>query len=142
MGSILSKVLASPTIKVTKIKLRGVSPLSGKVFADITLSITNPNPITLRAKSFHYHIIKRSDKTEIAEGSGEPFVARGNGHITDVITPVKLSFGGIGAAGKSLVLRGRTDIMLSGKIVFESPVSKKHGSVTVPFCAEQVIVME
>mmetsp|Transcript_19869 Transcript_19869/g.47724 ORF Transcript_19869/g.47724 Transcript_19869/m.47724 type:complete len:142 (+) Transcript_19869:1189-1614(+) len=141
MGTVLSKVLARPTVKVTKIKLRGASPLAGKISADVTLSITNPNPIALHAKTFHYRVSKKSNDARIAEGRGEPFVARGYGDVTEVVTPVKFRAGGIGSAGKSLVLRGSTRIVFSGSIVFDAPMAK-DGSVTVPFRGEQVIVME
>ena len=141
MGSCFSKVgiIIPPTVEVTNIKFRGAGPLSG-VSCDAVLSITNPNPGQLTCKSFTYQVVKKSDQTKLTEGDGKSFIAPGNNKVTEVVTPVNFALGGIGAAGKSLLFRGRTDLVVSGTLVFEAPLTK-DGSVAVPFRGEETIII-
>ncbi|KAL7548691.1 hypothetical protein ACHAWF_011964 [Thalassiosira exigua] len=139
MGSVLGKVLARPKVKVTKIKVRGISPRSGELTAEVTLSIVNPNPVTIRAKSFHYRVTKKSNGRSLADGRGESFEARGHGHATEVVTPVHLKLAGVGSASKSLLLKGRIHVVISGSMDFDAPMTMS-GVVTVPFHGEEMVV--
>mmetsp|Transcript_40631 Transcript_40631/g.85334 ORF Transcript_40631/g.85334 Transcript_40631/m.85334 type:complete len:138 (-) Transcript_40631:128-541(-) len=136
MGSCFSKagLIVPPEVTVTKIaniKLRGA------IHSDVTLTISNPNPVEINAKSFTYCVCKKSDGTLIAEGTGKPFAALCNQN-TEVVTPVKFTYGGIGAAGKSLLFRGKTEILFEGTLVFDAPWTRK-GEVSVPFSGELCI---
>jgi hypothetical protein len=142
MGSCFSKVgiIIPPHVEVSNINFRGAGPISG-VSCDAVLSITNPNPGQLTCKTFTYKVVKKSDQTLLTEGNGKSFIAPGNNKATEVVTPVNFALGGIGAAGKSLLFRGRTDLVVSGSLVFEAPLTKE-GSVAVPFRGEETIIIQ
>ena len=129
-----------PIVEVSSITFRGAGPLSG-VSTDVTLSITNPNVGTLEATSFTYRAVKKSDRTLLTEGTGKPFIAPGGKKTTEVVVPVNFGMAGIGAAGKSLLFRGQTTILVSGNIVFDAPYSRE-GKVVVPFNGEETIIIE
>ena len=141
MGSCLSKagIIIPPYVEVTNIKFRGAGPISG-VSVDAILSVTNPNSGQLTCKTFTYKVVKKSDQTLLTEGNGKSFIAPGSNKVTEVVTPVNFALGGIGAAGKSLLFRGRTDLVVSGTLVFEAPLTQE-GCVSVPFRGEETIII-
>jgi len=87
---------------ITSLTLKGAT-------LNLRLSIYNPNPFELNVQSLTYRTTKVSDGVEIAEGElreGIAVAAESSG-IANVI--VQISFGGLGAASKSVVRRGKTD---------------------------------
>ena len=141
MGSCFSKagLIIPPEVTVSNITFRGAGPISG-ISTDVTLTILNPNPGILEADSFTYRVTKKSDGALLTEGTGVPFAAPGN-KKTEVVTPVNFTLGGIGAAGKSLLVRGKTEIIFAGTLVFDAPWTRK-GQVNVPFSGEHMICVD
>lgn len=60
---------------------------------------------------------------------------------TRVSVPVNFSYGGLGAAGKSLLLHSSTTIRISGEVIFDAPLTPK-GMVKIPFHGEETIVVQ
>jgi hypothetical protein len=97
---------------------------------DVVLSLHNPNLFEVDAKRTCYKITKVSDGTLLAEGALEkPYNVAARG-VIEIVLPVTVSYGGMGAAGSSLVKRGVTDFVISGDMTIETIVA---GNVTIPF---------
>lgn len=60
---------------------------------------------------------------------------------TDVSLPVTFGYGGMGAAGASVIRRGQTDLVIEGDLTFEAPFANK-GVTDVPFKGEATLALE
>ena len=131
MGPCSSKagLFVSPSVFVSGVEYRGL------VSCDIFLDIENPNPATLHSQDLAVTLTKRSDGTLLTHGT------HGHSFQADGLTTTRVSFGGSGAAGKSLLLRSSTTIRISGEVIFDAPLTPK-GMVKIPFHGEETIVIQ
>jgi len=141
MGNIASQAGAfrNPEITVQKVEVCSIS-LSG-VPIEATLQIFNPNvTATLEGQRIVYQVKKASDETVIAEGVfNKEFTVSPRKSIV-ITVPMTLKYGGMGAAGKSLVQRGKTEILVSGDVTFHAALAP-GGTVTVPYKGELDIIL-
>ena len=129
----------NPELSVVQAEIRSLS-LAG-VNMDCTMKAYNPNLSSLPATRIVYKLEKVSDGTVLSEGvANKEFTIPGGGTI-DVVVPMTFKYSGIGAAGRSLLSRGATKILVSGDITFAAPMVP-GGSVVVRYQGEVDIVIE
>eukprot|EP00566_Odontella_aurita_P024964 CAMPEP_0113566174 /NCGR_PEP_ID=MMETSP0015_2-20120614/22580_1 /TAXON_ID=2838 /ORGANISM="Odontella" /LENGTH=104 /DNA_ID=CAMNT_0000468441 /DNA_START=536 /DNA_END=850 /DNA_ORIENTATION=+ /assembly_acc=CAM_ASM_000160 len=85
--------------------------------------------------SIDYKVVKASDGTQFAEGRlAAPFSVP-PGETVNAQSEVSLSFKGLGAVGKSLMVRGKTSYRVSG-VMTVGFMGKDGSSITFPFSSE------
>jgi len=111
------------------------------VHLNYVLAIYNPNPSAqLPGTRTTFCLTKASDQTILAEGvSHQSFVIPPK-QTTKVTIPIVYSFKGMGAAGKSLIQRGTTTLLLKGEVTFEAKYLP-GGEVRVPYRGQGEVVM-
>ena len=164
MGMCMSStgVFVSPDVKVVGAKIKSAG-LSG-VKLDVILVAINPNPASLPATRIIYTLKKVSDGATLADGISRQnvnLVAAADTRITvpmefkvsqsvmftlekpfiSHLCPSTLQYWGLGAAGKSMLTRGKTKILVSGEITFDAPMAP-GGTATSKFDDEVEVAME
>ena len=142
MGSCFSRAsmggFLDPTATVTKIEYKGIG-LQG-VSIEATLRVENPNLGTLDGTNITYKVRKKSDGTLLADGDVPRDFQVYPREATTVSLPVRFNYGGMGAAGASVLRRGRTELIVEGALTFVAPLADK-GTLDVPFRGEAEIVL-
>ena len=141
MGSCLSSagVFLAPEVTVEDCVVHGIG-MSG-VKTEVVLKAFNRNPTSLNGTRIAYVLKKASDGTVLAEGIFDhDFTIQGR-HNKTVNMPVTLRYGGLGAAGESLVQRGATKILVAGDATFVAELAP-GGQVVVPYRNELDIMLE
>ena len=110
----------SPEVKVVNAKLRSAS-LSG-LQLDVMLQANNPNPASLPVTRIIYTLTKESDGTVLADGISRQQITLQAGDTagTTITIPMSFQYWGLGAAGKSMVTRGKTSVEVKGEISFRA----------------------
>jgi LEA14-like dessication related protein len=129
----------NPDIKVGSAQVKSAG-LSG-VTLNVTLLASNPNPATLPATRIIYELTKGSDGAKLADGVSRQQVTLKASDTTRITVPIEFKFWGLGAAGKSLVTRGKTTVLIKGEITFQAPMAP-GGTATSPFQDEVELDME
>ena len=140
MGMCVSKagMFIPPLVEVKSIEFQGIS-LSG-VIINVALEVKNPNLGTINAKSIEYKLQKASDNTLLAQGTYPKFTIPALETFKTTI-PITFTYMGIGAAGKSLILRKQTTVVVLGDVTVEAPLLKEK-EVKVPFSMESTIAID
>ncbi|CAB9506812.1 expressed unknown protein [Seminavis robusta] len=141
MGICMSKtgIFMNPEVKVAGADVKSAG-LSG-VTLNVTLMAGNPNPADLPATRIIYFLSKGSDGASLSDGVSRQKVTLKAGDTTRIVVPMTFKFWGLGAAGKSIVTRGRTTIHIKGEITFEAPMAP-GGTATSPFEDTVEVAME
>jgi LEA14-like dessication related protein len=141
MGMCMSKtgLFMNPTVKVSGAEVKSAG-LSG-VTLNVTLLASNPNPAALPATRILYELTKSSDGAMLAEGIFRQQVTLKASDTTRIKIPVTFKYWGLGAAGKSLVTRGKTSVLVKGEITFQAPMAP-GGTATSLFQDEVELDME
>lgn len=95
------------------------------------LSIYNPNTFPLEIKSLTYKASKTSDGVEIASGKLQDSILVLAEESGVANASVVISFGGLGAASKSIARRGKTEFEIGGMISIG--VGAKNRVLTLPY---------
>ena len=115
MGSFLSALCRPPfQDPIVSLKMMWIQSITRKgATLNFRLSIYNPNTFPLEIKSLTYKASKTSDGVEIASGKLQDsiFVLAEESGVANA--SVVISFGGLGAASKSIARRGKTGESLS-----------------------------
>lgn len=100
---------------------------------DVTLNVTNPNQTTLCTTGFSYKVAQK-DGTVFAEGSMDEGLTLPGLETTQVVVPVNCSYGGVGSIGKSLLMGGSIDFVMSGETHYKIPMTETV--YTLPYSVE------
>lgn len=92
---------------------------------DVALEITNPNKAPLSTTGFSYRVAQnKEDGVVFAEGSMDEGITLPAGETTQVVVPVQCSYGGVGSLGKSLLMGGNIDFVMSGDTDYKIPMTE------------------
>lgn len=89
--------------------------LSGATI-NLRLKVYNPNRYSLDVKGLTYNVTKTSDGTAIASATFPKGFVVPASKSTTTTASVKISYAGIGAAGKSLLRRGKVSYKVVGTL--------------------------
>lgn len=136
MGSCWSKAslveFQKPVVVVENAEVREMSMLRG-ASVDVSLLITNPNSMRrLEATEITCKICKVSDDTVLAEDTLDRAIKITPNGTADVVVPLKVGLFGIGSTGKSMLVRGATEVSVSGEVTFNA----ETGTLKVPYKRE------
>ena len=145
MGACMSHtgVFLSPEVKVVNAKIRSAG-LSG-IQLDVILQVANPNPASLPVTRILYTLKKESDGTILADGVSRQLVTLQAGDpATPITIPMSFQYWGLGAAGKSIVTRGKTSVKVTREISFRAPMATggtatSHFEDTVQLAVEDMM---
>ena len=132
-------IFINPTVKVSHADVKSAG-ITG-VTLNVTLLVNNPNPASLPATRIIYELTKGSDGAMLADGISRQHVTLKAADMTRVVVPMTFKYWGLGAAGKSLVTRGKTTVMVKGEITFEATMAP-GGTATSHFQDELDLDME
>jgi hypothetical protein len=107
---------------------------------DVSLLITNPNSTgKLDATEFTCMICNKSDGSVLSEDTLKQEISIPPSGSADVVVPLKVGIFGIGSSGKSILVRGATEIIVSGEVTFNAPMAETR-ALKVPYQREIDIV--
>lgn len=102
---------------------------------NVTLDVTNPNKTTLCTTGFSYKVAQKGENGAVfAEGSMDEGMTLPGGETTQVVVPVSCSYGGVGSLGKSLLVGGNVDFVMSGETHYKIPMTET--AYTLPYQVE------
>eukprot|EP00978_Attheya_sp_CCMP212_P025933 scaffold84360_cov47-Attheya_sp.AAC.2 len=141
MGLCLGKagVFMDPVVRVHEIKMSGVGFAGVEV--DCTLEVMNPNISNLSATRIVHSLKKASDGTQLTDGVLDKNFTIPSGESIQIVVPMKFAYMGVGAVGKSLVKRGATEILVTGDITFDAPMTRS-GVVVSHFQGQAEIMID
>jgi hypothetical protein len=107
---------------------------------DVSLVITNPNNMgTLDATEITCKICKKSDGSILSEDTLKREIIISPNGSTDVVVPLIVGLFGMGSSGKSILVRGATEVLVRGEVTFNAPMAET-GTLKVPYQREIDIV--
>lgn len=136
-------VFVSPDVKVVNAKVKSAN-LSG-ITLDVLLQAANPNPASLPVTRIIYTLTKESDGTVLADGVSRQLVTLPAGEpFTKITIPMSFKYWGLGAAGKSIMRRGKTTVIVKGEMTFRAPMAPggtatSHFEDTVQVALEDMV---
>jgi LEA14-like dessication related protein len=102
---------------------------------DVTLNIHNPNRTALCTTGFTYKVAQKGENGAVfAEGTMDEGITLPRGETTQVVVPVSCSYGGVGSLGKSLVMGGTIEFVMSGETQYKIPMTET--TYTLPYQVE------
>ena len=107
-------LFANPDVKVVDCDVKSAG-LSG-ITLEVKLLVANPNPATLQVVRIIYDLKKGSDGAVLADGVSRQQATLKAADTTEVRDPMSFKYWGLGAAGKSIVTRGKTTILVKGEM--------------------------
>ena len=107
-----------PVVSVENAEVREMSMLRG-ASVDVSLLIMNPNSMRkLEATEITCKICKVSDDSVLAEDTLDREIRITPNGMAVVDVPLKVGLFGIGLTGKSMLVRGTTEVCVSGEVTF------------------------
>jgi hypothetical protein len=92
---------------------------------DVSLLITNPNSTgKLEATEITCKICKKSDGSVLVEDTLKREISIPPNGSADVAVPLKVGLFGMGSSGKSILVRGATEVIVSGEVTFNAPMAE------------------
>ncbi|MBL0172603.1 MAG: LEA type 2 family protein [Gemmatimonadaceae bacterium] len=136
-GAILASVAASgcsslgraafkePVVTLKEFVITGLGLTGGSV--DVVLSVYNPNSYKLDALSMTYRV--DVDSIKLGDGLLDSRFVVPKGDSSIVRLPVKFTYAGLGAAGRSLITAGTINYRVRGDFAVATPL----GNFTRPY---------
>jgi LEA14-like dessication related protein len=116
---------AEPVVRLKDVTITGLGLQGGSV--DVRLSVYNPNHFSLDAVRMTYHV--DVDSIALGEGALNNRFVVAKGDSSEVSLPVKFTYAGLGAAGRSLMQSGSVNYRVRGDFTVSTPL----GSFTRPY---------
>jgi LEA14-like dessication related protein len=114
-----------PVVSLRDVRVVGVGVTGGNV--DVVLNVYNPNGYRLDATRLTYRV--QVDSTQLGTGVLDSRFTVQDKDSTVVRIPVQFTFGGLGAAGRSIWNTGAVNYTVTGDVTVGTVV----GNFTVPF---------
>ncbi len=114
-----------PVVTLKEFNITGLGLTGGSV--DVVLSVYNPNGYSLDAASMTYRVDVDSVQLGAGELDGKFMVSEQDSSL--VRLPVRFTYAGLGAAGRSLITSGTVNYRVRGDITVGTPL----GSFTRPY---------
>jgi LEA14-like dessication related protein len=112
-------------VTLKEFNITGLGLTGGSV--DVVLSVYNPNGYSLDAASMTYRVDVDSVQLGAGELDGKFMVSEQDSSL--VRLPVRFTYAGLGAAGRSLITSGTVNYRVRGDITVGTPL----GSFTRPY---------
>jgi LEA14-like dessication related protein len=116
---------SAPVVSLKELTVTGIGLTGGSV--DVVLSIYNPNHFKLDALSMTYRV--DIDSTQLGTGALDKRFVVEAGDSSVVRLPVKFSYAGLGAAGRTLLADGTVNYRVRGDFTVGTPL----GNFTRPY---------
>ncbi len=114
-----------PVVSLKEFNVTGLGLTGGSV--DIVLSVYNPNNYKLDALSMTYRV--DVDSIQLGDGVLDGRFVVPSGDSSTVRLPVRFTYAGLGAAGRSLITAGTVNYRVRGDFTVATPV----GNFTRPY---------
>ena len=114
-----------PVVSLKEFVVTGLGLTGGSV--DIVLSVYNPNNYTLDALAMTYKV--DVDSIQLGDGVLDGRFAVPSGDSSTVRLPVRFTYAGLGAAGRSLLTSGTVNYRVRGDFTVATPI----GNFTRPY---------
>lgn len=114
-----------PVVTVKEFAVTGLGLTGGSV--DIVLSVYNPNHFKLDALGMTYRV--DVDSTQLGDGNLDGRFIVPAGDSSEVRLPVRFTYAGLGAAGRSLITAGTINYRVRGDFTMSTPL----GNFTRPY---------
>jgi len=114
-----------PVVSLKEFVVTGLGLTGGSV--DIVLSVYNPNNYKLDALAMTYRV--DVDSIQLGDGVLDGRFAVPSGDSSTVRLPVRFTYAGLGAAGRSLLTAGTVNYRVRGDFTVATPV----GNFTRPY---------
>jgi LEA14-like dessication related protein len=119
------KSFKEPVVTVKDVVITGLGVTGGSL--DVVLYVYNPNSYKLDAVGMTYRV--DVDSTQVGEGALEDRFVVQKGDSTTVRMPVRFTYAGLGAAGRSLITSGQVNYRVRGDLTVSTPI----GNYTRPY---------
>jgi LEA14-like dessication related protein len=123
--SSFGKSFKEPVVTVKEFTITGLGVTGGSL--DVVLQVYNPNGYKLDALSMTYRV--DVDTTQVGEGELKDHFVVPSGDSSTVRMPVRFTYAGLGAAGRSLINSGTIDYRVRGDFTVATPL----GNFTRPY---------
>lgn len=117
-ASIARGVFKEPVVELKEFTITGLNVTGGSV--DVVLSIYNPNQYKLDALSMTYRV--DVDSVQLGSGALDGRFVVPAGDSSTVRLPVKFTYAGLGAAGRSLLSAGAINYRVRGDFTVSTPL--------------------
>lgn len=124
-ASIGRAAFTAPVVSLKEVTVTGIGITGGTV--DVVLSIYNPNHFKLDALNMTYRV--DVDSTQLGTGALDRRFVVEAGDSSVVRLPVKFSYAGLGAAGRTLLSDGTINYRVRGDFTVGTPL----GNFTRPY---------
>lgn len=124
-ASLARSAFKAPEVNLRQVSVTGLGLTGGSV--DVVLSIYNPNGYKLEALSMTYQV--DVDSLKLGEGSLDQHFFVQAGDSSQVHLPVRFSYVGLNAVGRSLMTAGMVNYRVHGDFSVGTPV----GNFTRPY---------
>lgn len=114
-----------PVVSLKEFNVTGLGLTGGSV--DIVLNVYNPNKYNLDALSMTYRV--DVDSIKLGDGVLDGRFVVPSGDSSTVKLPVRFTYAGLGAAGRSLITAGTVNYRVRGDFTVSTPV----GNFTRPY---------
>ncbi len=119
------KSFKEPVVTVKEFAITGLGVTGGSL--DVVLQVYNPNGYKLDAVSMTYRV--DVDTMKVGEGELQDRFVVQSGDSSTVRMPVRFTYAGLGAAGRSLLNTGTIDYRVRGDFTVSTPL----GNFTRPY---------
>ena len=114
-----------PVVTLKDVVITGLGATGGSL--DVVLNVYNPNGYKLDALAMTYRV--DVDETKVGEGALEDHFVVEKSDSSTVRMPVRFTYAGLGAAGRSLITSGTINYRVRGDITVATPL----GNYTRPY---------
>lgn len=122
----------NPKVVLERCESGNMSLLSGMII-NLFLSIRNPNPKSIMMDAVSFKLTKDSDGTVLADDTTIKRELFQPDSTKLVEVPVKLGLMGMGASAKSMLVSGKTKIIIHGTVTFEASPSTGDKEIDADF---------
>ena len=119
------KSFKEPVVSVKEFVVTGLGLTGGSV--DIVLNVYNPNGYSLDAVALTYRV--DVDSIKLGDGALDNRFVVPKGDSSTVRVPVRFTYAGLGAAGRSLITAGTVNYRVRGDFTVSTPI----GNFTRPY---------
>ena len=119
------KSFEEPVVTLKDVVITGLGAKGGSL--DVVLNVYNPNGYKLDALAMTYRV--DVDETKVGEGALEDHFVVEKSDSSTVRMPVRFTYAGLGAAGRSLITSGTINYRVRGDITVATPL----GNYTRPY---------
>ena len=124
-ASIGRATFQEPVVRLREVNVTGLGLTGGSL--DVVLSVYNPNGYTLDALNMTYQV--DIDTIRLGSGALPEHFAVTQKDSSIVRLPIRFTYAGLGAAGRSLLMAGSVNYRVRGDVTVATPL----GNFTRPF---------